>query len=117
MESPGKLLRDRRMTVSDPHRIDIVAKDPNGKIVLAMCEAREWGSSPFMEDELRKKIQNYIAFMRSEDYKKEFGDVEASIVLMASYEPPDEIKNLLDNIASSEGIEISCKVIPTKGLW
>jgi hypothetical protein len=70
-----------------------------------------------MEDELRKKIQNYIAFMRSEDYKKEFGDAEAGIVLMASYEPPEEIKELLGNIAGSEGIEISCKVITTKGLW
>lgn len=105
------------MTVSEPHRIDIVAKDPSGKIVLAMCEARKWGSNPWMEDELREKIQNYIAFSRSEDYKKEFGDTEASIVLIASYEPPEEIKNLLDNIASSEGIEISYKVIPTKGLW
>jgi hypothetical protein len=53
------------MAVSEPHRIDIVARDPSGKIVLAMCEAREWGSSPFMEDDLRKKIRNYIAFMRS----------------------------------------------------
>jgi len=99
------------MTVSEPHRIDIVAKDPSGKIVLAMCEAREWGSSPWMEDELREKIQNYIAFSRSEDYKKEFGDAEASIVLIASYEPPKEIKELLDNIANSEGIEVSYKVI------
>ncbi len=104
------------MTVSEPHRIDIVAKDPSGKIVLAMCEAREWGSSPLMENELREKIQNYIAFVRSEDYKKEFGDAEASIALIASYEPPEEIKELLDKIASSEGIEISFKVIPTEDL-
>jgi hypothetical protein len=105
------------MTVSEPHRIDIVARDPNGKIVLAMCEAREWGSSPWMGDQLKEKIQNYIAFVRSEDYKKEFGDGETNIVLMASYEPPEEIKELLDKVASSEGIEISYKVIPTRGLW
>ena len=101
------------MTVSEPHRIDIIARDPSGKIVLAMCEAREWGSGPRIEDELREKIQNYIAFSRSGDYKKEFGDAEASIVLMASYEPPEEIKELLDKIANSEGIGISYKVIPT----
>ena len=101
------------MTASEPHRIDIVARDPGGKIVLAMCEAREWGSSPWMEDELREKIQNYIAFSRSGDYKKGFGDAEASIALIASYEPTEEIKEMLDKIAGSEGIEISYKVIPT----
>jgi len=101
------------MTVSEPHRIDIVAKDPSGKIVLAMCEAREWGSNPRMEEELREKIQNYLAFIRSEGYKKEFGDAEASIVLIARYGPPEEIKELHDKIANSEGIEISYKVIPT----
>lgn len=104
------------MTISEPHRIDIVARDPGGKIALAMCEAREWGSSPRMEDELKEKIQNYIAFMRSEDYKKEFGEAEATIMLIASYEPSDEIKGLLDKIASSEGVEISYKVMPIEDL-
>lgn len=33
------------MTVSEPHRIDIVARDPSGKRVLTMCEAREWAKT------------------------------------------------------------------------
>jgi len=78
-----------------------------------MCEPRKWGSSTCMEEELIEKIQTYIAFIRNEGYKKEYGDAEASIVLIANYEPPENIKELIDKIAISENIEISHKVIPT----
>jgi len=105
------------MTVSEPHRIDIVAEDPGGKIVLAMCEPRQWGSSHRMEDELKAKIHNYISFMRSDAYKKDYGDADASIMLMASYEPPEEIKELFERISYSEGIEIKLKIMPVRNIF
>ncbi len=101
------------MTVSETHKIDIVASDPDGKIVCAMCEPRQWGSSTRMIDELIEKIQVYIAFIGSEGYKNQHGDTEASIALIASYEPPEDVKSLLKEIGESEGIEISYKVMPT----
>lgn len=104
------------MTVSEPHRIDIVAQDPNGKIVLAMCEPRQWGSSHRMEDELKEKIQNYIFYMRSDTYKKEYGSTEASIMLIASFEPSEEIKELLEEISYYEEVEIKIKVMPARNL-
>lgn len=100
------------MTVSEIYKIDIVAGDPAGKIVLAMCEPREWGSSTRMVEELIEKIQTYIAFIRSKTFKNQYGDSEASIALIASHEPPDDVKSLLEAMGGSEDIEISHKVMP-----
>ena len=95
------------MTVTDPDRLDLVlGKD--GQVILAMVEARPFDGGAKQRDEIRRKIVSYLAYMRSDAFRERFGDPStATIMLVASSEPPEDIMTLMANAAKSSGVGIT----------
>jgi hypothetical protein len=94
------------MTVSEADRIDIVARK-DGKLILAMVEHRRWDCGENLREDLRKKIVTYLAYLRSDDFRERFGETAAAIEILATGEPPEEIRTLVVNASRSSGVEIT----------
>lgn len=80
------------MTVDQPDRLDIVARKPDGTVVLAMVEHRPWDGSEERLLELQTKIKNYVGFAR-EGLVREHPETEGAPVRiqLICVEDPDEV--------------------------
>ena len=100
------------MSVAEADRIDaVLGKD--GKTILAMMQIQPWDGSPEQREAVRAKLVAYLGYLRSDDFRERYGEpVNGRIMLTASSEPPQEIRDLLANAAASTGVEIVFEQVP-----
>ena len=98
------------MVMSEPNRIDAILKSPQGEIVLMISEHRDWKVYPEMREQLRQKISTYVKYIRTDEYKKQFGILNAKILLMTNVEPTENIKQDINRYQQATGIKIECQV-------
>lgn len=88
------------MTVDQPDRLDIVARKPDGTVILAMVEHRPWDGSEGRLLELQTKIKNYVGFARAglieEHPETEGAPVRLSLICLE--EPDDVTSRFLDRM-------------------
>jgi hypothetical protein len=95
------------MGLSDVNRIDIVAKDTKtGHILLVIIAVGDWSKDENMLTQLNAKLSNYVLFIKSSNYKNQFGETEASIQLTTTHEPTEEVRKLVEEASSDAKIPI-----------
>jgi len=107
------------MSVSNPNTIDMVTMEVDeaaGGISLALIitEYQQWSQEPHLRDGLKRKLETYYRFARSEDYKSKFGNLKPKVVLSTVYEPTPEILGLLARFTEATGIETRCDYSPER---
>jgi translation elongation factor EF-1beta len=96
--------------MSEPNRIDAILKSPQGEIVLMISEHRDWKIQSEMKEQLRQKISTYVKYIRSDEYKKQFGILNVKILLMTNVEPTENIKQDIQRYEQATGIKIEYQV-------
>jgi hypothetical protein len=95
------------MALPDANRIDIVAKEPKtGHILLVIVASGDWSKDKNMLIQLNAKLSNYVSFIKSSNYKNQFGETPASIQLITSHKPTKEVRKLVDEASSDTKIPI-----------
>jgi hypothetical protein len=70
-------------------------------------QIQPWDGSTGQREAVRAKLVAYLGYLRSDDFRKRFGDPRSGVIMLtASAEPPQEIRDLLANAAASTGVEI-----------
>ncbi len=49
--------------VQDTNVLDLIGHMPDGEVILAIVEDRAWHADPRQLDDLRRKLENYAAFV------------------------------------------------------
>lgn len=108
------------MSVTDPTTVDMVAKAPDGRVVLVMTEDRLYDgrNDPRMVEDLLEKVNGYVRVIRSGGLRESIGpdaDRGVDIELSCRDEPPAKVRELLELAAAGladEGVGISYRVLP-----
>jgi len=82
-------------------KIDIMAKRKDGGIDMFIISDGSLDASPETQTKLMDKIQNYLGYINSNDFKNEFGQLQPeqiSIILQCEYKPDEIIYKLFDKI-------------------
>ena len=103
------------MTIADADRIDIIAEDEEGEMLLVMVAVRDWSQEKDMLRQLSDKIHAYVSYARGSDYRKSYGDRPAKMRLITYYEPTDEVVALVEKASARVQIPIEI-VTETFGL-
>ena len=98
------------MPLSETDRIDIVAKSPQGEIVLAMTAAGDWNNDSSMTGDLVKKLRTYHSFIKSEEFKQQHGNSPVYIQIMTNCELSPEADQLVQKVQKTTGIDIKTQV-------
>jgi len=96
------------MTVSERRRIDQLAVGPDGRLLLAMTEHRDYGRGDdhLLAEDFRHKLDAYLAAVRSGDIRRLAEQAGASadngieIVLFSATEPAPAVIALLDAVGT-----------------
>jgi hypothetical protein len=105
------------MSLSEPNKLDIVAKSKEGEIVLGISANHDWKNDPKMVQELDIKLRTYIAYIESDTYTKEYGKSPVFIQIMTAYELSPEAVQLVDKVKGASGIEIKTVVTGVFNPW
>jgi len=97
------------MTLGEANRLDIVAKSPEGEIVLVIVAAGDWSADAGMLGQLRTKLQNYVSFAGSEEYRSQYGTAPTRIALMMTHDLSSEAGELVRETSADSGIPIDLK--------
>jgi hypothetical protein len=82
-------------------RIDVVSVKKNGEIQLSIVSAGYLDESPYTEERIIEKINNYLWYINSNDFKEEFGEPsfdKTSIILRCTQKPHDRVLDLIQEI-------------------
>ncbi|MFO8174460.1 MAG: hypothetical protein R6T96_09275 [Longimicrobiales bacterium] len=92
------------MALSEPTRIDMVAEAPDGTVVLGLV-AEAW-DHPRSAERLTDKLQTYLSYAQSGEYRDRFGSKNASVHVISETEPPPQIRDLLRAVEAATGVPI-----------
>jgi hypothetical protein len=106
-----KMLEDNNTTdqMGDGHpipselidRIDVVSVTKSGEVQLSIISAGYLDDSPYTEERIIEKINTYLEFINSNDFKEEFGNPsvdKTSIILKCRQKPHDRVLDLIHEI-------------------
>lgn len=96
---------DWQSPVGDPDKLDIISKRANGRVDLLLVMAGALDGSPRTLDVIARKFRNYCDFVRSADFRSEFGEPtknRVTIGLNPTHEVPDDIMERLEQIFADE---------------
>lgn len=94
------------MTLFETDKIDIVAEEPDGTVVLGIVAAEGWRNDRAEREQLARKLTTYISYLHTPEYRKRFGSKDATIYLVTDTEPPPEITGLLQATEDASGVPI-----------
>ena len=92
-------------TVMDPDQVDLVATGAEGRVVLIIIEPRLWGSDPQQVEQLRTKLNAYVAWIDSGGCAQAYPAARKhgiDILLQCLEDPSDEAAQLL--MAARDGL-------------
>lgn len=101
------------MTIDEPDRVDIIARNDAGEVILAAVAVGNWATDNQMLARLKAKVEAYAGFARSQDYRDDYGDAPARILLVTSWELTPLATKLIEAASSQLGIPIDVQVDPT----
>ena len=96
----------------DTNSIDIIGKRVDGGIDLVIIVPDGLENSEVTQTQLLDKIENYLKYVNSEEFKKDFPEViseKVSIKLKMTIEPSERLLKWLDEIGSwveSSGVKL-----------
>jgi len=102
--------------LSEPNRIDIIAKSPEGEIILAISAHEDWGKKPHTIEQLEKKLQSYIRFIENGQYEESYGNAPVIIQIMTAYALSPEAEKVCQKVENATGIEIKVLVMGLFGM-
>jgi hypothetical protein len=105
------------MSLSEPNKLDIVAKSKEGEIVLGISAIKDWKDNPGMVKDLDNKLRSYIRYIESDQYTKEYGHSPVFIQIMTAYELSPEAVQLVDKVKKASGIDIRTLVTGVFNPW
>lgn len=81
------------MGVDNSQVVDLVAKAPDGSLLLVMVEHRPWDGSDERLQQLQDKVNAYLAFALDGELEREFPSHTAAglTLLLRCIEPPDAL--------------------------
>jgi len=111
-------------TIEDTDKIDLLTLSKDKKnIRLIAIETREWDSDPKMYKELNDKIDNYVNFIKGEQFFEiypEFLKFKPNIIISVEsiFEPSENAKNKFNSISRqlyNLGYKFEFNLLKTKG--
>jgi hypothetical protein len=105
------------MSLSEPDKLDIVARSKEGEIVLGISAIHDWKNDPQMVKDLDNKLRSYIRYIESDKYTQEYGNSPVFIQIMTAYELSPEAVQLVDKVKKASGIEIKTQVTGVFNPW
>jgi len=111
------------VTVEESNSIDVVAYDPETEeALLVMVEYREWSKGPGLLEDLRGKLDCYLAYALDGQMLSDYPNLVGKLVhiqLRTRYPPGERELAFLRGVASQHlrpaGIKLSWKVLGKKG--
>ncbi len=98
------------MTLEDSHRLDVVARNrETGEIELAIVAPGDWVADGAMLDQLRDKLEAYVAFATSQEFEDRYGVGPARIELVTDHDLTREAADLVSRVSSTSSIPIDVK--------
>jgi len=91
--------------VGDPDQIDIIGARRDGGVDLFLVFARELELSDRTMDVVASKFRNYCQYVKSDDFREEFGqptEERVRIALRSDWEFPQAIIDLVCKISEEE---------------
>jgi len=107
---------ESRRGLQNPAVVDLVFEDvKSGKFILVMIESRDWSGSHEQFEELKKKLDAYLAFALGGELAKKYPDSvgkKVRIDLVSFSEPGTEIREFLQGIRKRlEEYEVEFNVV------
>jgi hypothetical protein len=100
--------------LADPNTIDIVMKkDEMGRVGLVISAHEPWDARTL--EQLRRKLANYISYIRGPQYRAKNGDASAFISLVSVHEATAEVRSLVTATAQANDIAIQTEVFVPPG--
>ena len=91
--------------VGDPDQIDIICARRDGGVDLLLVCGRELDLSDQTMDVVASKLRNYCQYVKSDDFREEFGqpsEERVRIALRSDWELPQPIIDLVCEISEEE---------------
>lgn len=105
------------MSLSEPDKLDIVAKSNEGEVVLGISAIKDWKDNPSMVKDLDNKLRSYIRYIESDQFTKEYGNSPVFIQIMTAYELSPEAVQLVEKVKKASGFEIKAVVTGVFNPW
>ncbi len=87
----------------DANTIDIIGQRNDGGLELVVVLDQDIDNLPDEQTQLLDKIENYMSYVESEEFKKDFPDVlkeQVTIILTITFKPSQQFLGWLEKIAS-----------------
>lgn len=97
--------------LSEENRIDIIARAPDGRIVLAISAHEDWNTAPHTLEQLDRKLKTYVRFVESGQCAQEYGHAPITIEIMTAYPLSPQAASLVEKVEMACGIEIRVHVM------